>query len=244
MLIFWFHAYPVDSITGVGYGTGTIRFLYIGEKITTRRVVIFFMPKARRSAEDDEVARIIKYSRRSGALADSFRPSHPGPFSREHLSRGPGPRPGYGRTQYRGVDVPAYSACHSRTFTGVVERTMPSGVRHACFSCTVGGNHYLFNPNDSEEFRPSVPLDGFHTAEFDKYDRPMMERPSQIVLTWNSTLGECNEFAQNLSEFWHHGSHAGMNLQQRQRMLSYVIALCCSSVSTREWVQRLWQYAP
>lgn len=119
---------------------------------------------------------------------------------------------------------------------------MPSGVRHACFTCTVGGYLYLFNPNDSAEFGDSVPLDGFHTDEFDKYNRPMMERPGQIVLTWNPNEGECNEFAQNLSWFWHHKSHAGYTRDQRQHMLGYVIAVCCTAANTREWADRLWKY--
>jgi hypothetical protein len=205
------------------------------------------MPRARSlsaaAAADDEVSRW----HRSDPLAPlSNRPSttSPRPSSREHLSRGPGPRPGFGRAKYRDDDVPAYSPCYSRTFTGVMERTMPSGVRHACFTCIVGGSHYLFNPNDSREFGDSVPLDGFHTDEFDKYNRPMMERRGQIVLTWNPNEGECNEFAQNLSWFWHHKSHAGLTKEQRQHMLSYVIAVCCTAVNTREWAERLWKYRP
>lgn len=201
------------------------------------------MPRAARSslfAADDEVRTIL---RSNPIAATSFRPPAPRPSSRESLSRGAGARPGYGRSLYRQYPVPAYSACDKGSFPGVVVRSMPdSGVRHAVFTCSVGGTHYMFNPNDSREFDPDLPFDGFHKAEFHKYNRPMMQRDHQIELTWNPAKGECYEFAQNLSQFWHHRTHAGLSAKQQQALFNHMTSVCCGALSTREFADRLWQF--
>lgn len=204
------------------------------------------MPKRRRdpspTPEDVEASRLAG---RADPYSYSFRPIAAGPSPLQRPSRGAGPRPRLGRFKYGNIDVPAYTACYTGNFPGVVVRQMPgSDVRHAVFTCAVGNNHYLFNSNDSREFRPGLPFDGFHTPQYNaKYIRPMMQRDGQIELTWNPGKGECYEFAQQISRFWHHPRHLRFTLQQRQALLMHVISVCCGAESTREFSDRLWEFA-
>lgn len=198
------------------------------------------MPKARRSAEDDEVARII---RRSNPLASSFRPvsTSPRPSPRASLSRG-AQRPAAGRKMYRGYPVPAYMACPSGQFPGVVVKQMRgSADLHAVFICSLDGVDYLFNQNDSRGW-DGLPPDGFHLAEYNKHNRPMMVRDEPIELSWNPSRGECDELSQHLSSFWHHPTHATLSVKQRRLLLQHMIAVCCGVVSTREFSDKLWDF--
>lgn len=199
------------------------------------------MPKASRSAADEEVAGLTW---RSDPRADSFRPMFTGrpssSASRVTPTRGVA-RPKAGRLEYGSLPVPAYVAYSQGHFSGVVTSKMRGSTDlHSFFVCSHDGRDYLFNPNDYSGWRNELPADGSQLVKYHEHIRPMMRRDEQIELTWNPERGECCEFAQHLSQFWYHPSHAGSNLQQRRILMEHMIAVCCGVRSTREFAEKLW----
>lgn len=191
--------------------------------------------------EDDGELRGLTGSVRRSHPYSKFIPVSASPTGRPVRSSS---RPASGRMRYGGRPVPGYVAIPSRRFEGVVESQMPGSVlRHSFFVCNHGGVDYLFNPNDYLEWKPGVPNDGSNDKKYEQHQRPMMERFQPIELSWNPELGECCEFAQNLSQFWHHKSHVRFSREERSALFIHMVSCCTGARNTREWVDQLWGYA-
>lgn len=186
------------------------------------------------------ISKAPPYDRRKGG--SSREPAVAQPIGRPVRSS---KRPGTGSRQYGGYPVPGYIANCLEQSKGVITRSMsdPAArhLRHSVFTCDHGGVSYLFNPNDSSA---GVTTDGFERQHYvQQYQRPMLQRPSQIELSWESNLGECNEFSYNLSKFWHHPRHEKLSHKERNALFTHMVSVCVGAENTRQWHQDLWNYS-
>lgn len=185
-----------------------------------------FVDEAREA--DREVARIAG---RADPYSGAFRPR------RSNI------RPLSGQRQYAGTPVPGYVPTRHCATQGVVRTTIrETGDGHSFFVCNFAGVDYLFNTNDSSGWDLEVPADGSHVAKYKQHQRPMMQRESQIGLSFDKRKGECWEFSVNLSAFWHHPSHRHLSAADKQRLFTHMVSCCVGADNTREWHKRLWDY--
>jgi hypothetical protein len=195
------------------------------------------MPRSAWYERDDSGELRSLTSRRSHPY---IRPVSASPSGRPSRSTS---RPASGRMQYGGFPVPGYSAIPSRRFEGVIETQMPGGIlRHAFFVCNHGGVNYLFNANDYDAWKPGLPNDGSDSKKYEQHQRPMMERFEPLEPSWDPKQGECCEFAQNLSQFWHHSAHQRYTREERSALFTHMVSVCCGARTTREWADLLWRY--
>lgn len=152
-------------------------------------------------------------------------------------------RPQTGARLYGGIAVPGYTPTTFCKGVGVVRSIIPdSTTGHSFFICEHNGTRYLFNTNDFGHPRYEVPLDGSHVSKYKQYQRPMMNRASQIELSFNEREGECNEFSMNLSKFWHHPTHKDVDFQTKDRLFVHMVSCCVGARNTSEWHDQLWNF--